>query len=80
MALRGEDRLIVAVMTGTIAEVERELQAGSRLDTLSLCGQTPLGVACDRNDLDMMRFLLECGVDPDEIDYAGGVAVSEDEI
>ena len=45
------------------------LQVGSRLDTFSLCGQTPFGVACSKNDLDMMRFLLEYGVDPDEFDY-----------
>ena len=75
MALTGEDRLIVAVLTGSIAEVQRELQAGARLDTLSLNGQTPLGVACDRNDRDMIRFLLECGADPDEIDYEGSHAL-----
>jgi ankyrin repeat protein len=55
-----------ATCVGKIDLVGDLLSRGAKLDALTQDGRTALGVAADANQTEMMRFLLEKGIGPDE--------------
>lgn len=63
-------KAVDSVKRGSIEEVAKYFQTGNK-DLISYSGYTFLHIACQSNQLDMVRYLLEIGAPVDDLDKAG---------
>lgn len=58
--------ICIAVESGDIGEVSRLLQAGANVNTTDSVRQTPLSIACNTGNLEIVRILIESGAAVDD--------------
>jgi ankyrin repeat protein len=67
--------LMRAIALGTLAEVQREIDAGADLESRDLWTRTPWLLAVQTGDVDKARALLAAGADPFARDSVGRTAL-----
>lgn len=60
-----------AARSGDLAETRKQLAAGAQLDGFDTLDQTALIAAVDHNQIEIIRFLLDKGANPNLGDHAG---------
>jgi ankyrin repeat protein len=57
-------RLFAAIESGNLADIDAALNAGARLDVRNESGHTPLHVAANKENVEVVQGLLDRGADP----------------
>lgn len=64
-------QLIDSVYSGSLAGAKKEVAQGANVNFKDERLDTPLGTACSLDDLEIIRFLLKNGADPNEPNAEG---------
>ena len=70
------DSFFAAVRAGLVDDVARLLDAGADVAHTNIVGETPLRVACHKNQVAVARLLLDRGADVHEVDRFGSPLIS----
>jgi ankyrin repeat protein len=62
---------LIAIQTGDIAKADLLRRHGANVEACGRCGKPPLFYAIENHHCEMLRWLLACGLDPEQTDEFG---------